>query len=162
MRLYLLAVLLLLGSCSAERHLAKAKKHIEIAKSKGAVIVPDTVWHYSYRLDTVYNNNTYQIKETIVDSFPYIVTNTIKTSLSRQERLAIEDQFKHLERMMRLQNDSLKLILKYQSKNHKQDKKTERVVVRQENKLNPWSWVVLAAIILLIIIVLKYGKSRSI
>lgn len=160
----LIVVLLLLSSCSAERHLAKAKKHIEIAKSKGAVIVPDTVWHYSYDLDTVYNveNNSYETKLIVKDSFPYIVTNTIKTSLSRQERLAIRDEFRHLEKMIKLQNDSIKLLLKYQYKNNKQNKKTDRTVSRKENKSNPWAWVALAGIVLLMIIIFKYGKSRSI
>ena len=162
--LRVLILLVLLSSCSAERHLAKAKKHIEIAKSKGAVIVPDSVWYYSYDLDTVYNvsNNSYETKLVLKDSFPYLVTNTIKTYMSRQERLAIRDQFKHLERMIKLQNDSIRQLLKYQYKNNKQNKKTDRTISRKENKSNPWAWVSLAAIALLTIIILKYGKSRTV
>lgn len=154
----LFIVLFLLYSCSAERHLMKAEKHIAIAKSKGAVIKSDTVWKYYYQSDTVYNKetNTFEVRHVVKDSFPYTVTNTIKSSMSKQERKYFEDMFKHMEKMMKLQNDSLKLALKFQTKQHKQDKKTERTVVRQENKSNPWVWVILAALLVLAIFLLKF------
>ncbi len=154
----LFIVLFLLYSCSAEKHLLKAEKHIAIAKSKGAVIKSDTVWKYSYTSDTVYNNetNTLEVRHVVKDSFPYTVTNTIKSSMSKQERKYFEDMFKHMEKMMKLQNDSLKLALKFQTKQHKQDQKTERTVVRQENKSNPWVWVILAALLVLAIFLFKF------
>jgi len=157
MKFYLAIVLLLLGSCSAEKHLAKAKKHIEIAKKKGAIVVPDTIWHYVYDTDTVFNytNNTYETKQVIKDSFPYTVTNTIRVGMTRQERKHFEDMFKHMEKMMKLQNDSLKLALKYQTKQHKQNKKTDRVVTRRENRSNPWIWVILAALLVVAIYLIK-------
>jgi hypothetical protein len=153
----LLIVLLLLSSCSAEKHLAKAKKHIDIAKRKGAVIKPDTIWHHVYETDTVWNytNNTFETRQIIKDSFPYTITNTISAGMTRQERKHFEDMFKHMEKMMRLQNDSLKLALRYQTKQHKQDKKTERTVTRQENKSNPWIWVILAALLVVAIYLIK-------
>lgn len=156
MRIILIAALLLV-SCSAEKHLAKAKKHIDIAKSKGAVIKPDTIWHYVYETDTVWNytNNTFETRNVIKDSFPYTVTNTISVGMTRQERKHFEDMFKHMERMMRLQNDSLKVALKFQTKQHKQDEKTERTVTRQENKSNPWIWVILAALLVVAIYLIK-------
>jgi len=154
----LLIALFLLYSCSAEKHLMKAEKHIAIAKSKGAVIKSDTVWKYHYEYDTVYNKetNTLEVRHLVKDSFPYTVTNTIKSSMSKQERKYFEDMFKHMEKMMKLQNDSLKLALKLQTKQHKQDQKTERTVVRQENKSNPWVWVILAALLVLAIFLLKF------
>jgi hypothetical protein len=154
----LFIVLFLLYSCSAEKHLMKAEKHIAIAKSKGAVIKSDTVWKYSYTSDTIYNKetNTLEVRHLVKDSFPYTVTNTIKSSMSKQERKYFEDMFKHMEKMMKLQNDSLRLALKFQTKQHKQDKKTERTVVRQENKSNPWVWVILAALLVLAIFLFKF------
>jgi hypothetical protein len=136
----------------------KAEKHIAIAKSKGAVIKSDTVWKYHYEYDTIYNKetNTLEVRHLVKDSFPYTVTNTIKSSMSKQERKYFEDMFKHMEKMMKLQNDSLKLALKFQTKQHNQDKKTERTVVRQENKSNPWVWVILAALLVLAIFLFKF------
>lgn len=145
-------------SCSVEKHLAKANKHIEIAKRKGAVIKPDTVWQYVYGVDTVYNNttNSFETRHIIRDSFPYTVTNTITSGITRQERKAMQDMFDHLEKMMKLQNDSLKMQLKSEDKQYKQDKKTERVETRQENKKSPWIWAVVAGLLLASIALLKF------
>jgi hypothetical protein len=147
----------LISSCSVEHHLSKAQKHIRIAKRKGASVIPDTVWHYRYTLDTVYNvkNNMYETRHVVKDSFPYVVTNTISAGMTRQERKAMEDMFKHMERMMKLQNDSLKLALKAEVKKHKQDEKTDRVVTRKENN-KPWAWVICAALLLLSIALIKF------
>ena len=72
MKLKLIYIILSLGflfSCSIEQHLSKAQKHIDIAKRKGAIIKPDTVWYYSYKLDTVWNvkNNTFETKQIRVE-----------------------------------------------------------------------------------------------
>jgi glutamyl-tRNA reductase len=157
MKFYLAIVLLLLGSCSAEKHLAKAKKHIEIAKKKGAIVVPDTIWHHVYDTDTVWNytNNTFETRQVVKDSFPYTITNTISSGMTRQERRHLDDMFKHMEKMMKLQNDSLKLALKYQTKQHRQNKKTDRLVTRRENRSNPWIWVILAALLVVAIYLIK-------
>ena len=147
-----------LVSCSIEHHLSKAQKHIDTAKRKGAVIKPDTVWHYSYKLDTVWNvqNNTFETKQIRVDSFPYQVTNTISAGMTRQERLLNESYFKHMEKMMKLQNDSLKLALKADVKKHKQDEKTDRTTVRKENG-KPWIWVICAGLLLASVALIKFG-----
>ena len=147
----------LISSCSVDHHLTKAQKHIRIAKRKGASVIPDTVWHYRYTLDTVYNvkNNMYETRHVVKDSFPYVVTNTISAGMTRQERKAMEDMFKHMERMMKLQNDSLKLALKAEVKKHKQDEKTDRVVTRKENS-KPWIWVIVAGLILVCVILIKF------
>jgi hypothetical protein len=132
-----------LVSCSIEHHLSKAQKHIDTAKRKGAVIKPDTVWHYSYKLDTVWNieNNTFETKQIRVDSFPYQVTNTISAGMTRQERLLNESYFKHMEKMMKLQNDSLAKVLKAAVKKNKQIQKTKRVIIRKEAM--PWKMMIL-------------------
>lgn len=147
----------LISGCSIEHHLSKAQKHIDIAKRKGAVVKPDTIWHYSYKIDTIWNqtNNTFETRHVVKDSFPYTITNTISAGMTRQERKHFEDMFKHMEKMMKIQNDSLKLALKFQTKQHKQNKKTDRTIVRQENKSNPWVWVILAALIVIAIFMLK-------
>jgi flagellar basal body-associated protein FliL len=147
-------------SCSVESHLSKAKKHIEIAKRKGAVIKPDTIWQYVYDTDTVYNNttNTYETKHIIKDSFPYTVTNTITSGITRQERKAMQDMFDHLEKMMKLQNDSLKMQLKSQDKQQKQEQKTDRIEVRKENKKSPWIiWGIVAGLLVLAILLFKFN-----
>lgn len=146
-------------SCSVEKHLAKAKKHIEIAKNKGAIIKPDTVWQYVYGIDTVYNNttNSFETRHIIRDSFPYTVTNTITSGVTRQERKAMQDMFDHFEKMMKLQNDSLKMQLKSNDKQHKQEKKAEIVQTRQENKKSPWIWVIVAGLLLASIVLFKFN-----
>jgi D-ribose pyranose/furanose isomerase RbsD len=151
-----IAVLIaLLNSCSIEHHLAKAQKHIDIAKRKGAVIKPDTVWHYEYKTETVFDTVTNTYKEILKkDSSVRTINNTIAPGMSRQERIALESYYKHLEKMMKLQNDSLSKELKAYIKTNRQQNKTQRYVIRQENK-QPWAWVILAAVILIIILVLK-------
>ena len=150
---------IIIFSCSVEKHLEKAKKHVEIAKRKGAVIKPDTVWQYIYDTDTVFNNitNSYETKQIIRDSFPYTVTNTITSGITRQERKAMQDMFDHLEQMMKLQNDSLKMKLKSEDKQNKQDNKTERIETRKENKKSPWIWVIAAGLLLASILLFKFG-----
>jgi hypothetical protein len=144
-----------LSSCSIEQHLAKAQKHIDIAKRKGAIIKPDTVWQYVYNKEIVYDTVTNTYKEILKkDSSIYTVNNNIAPVMSRQERKALEDYYKHLEKMMKLQNDSLGKQLKAYIKANKQENKTERVTTRIENK-QPWAWVILAVIILVIILVVK-------
>lgn len=154
--------IMLLGAfvsgCSIEHHLAKAQKHIDIAKRKGAIIKPDTVWHYKYETITEYDTvtNTFREKHVLKDSFPYQVTNTISAGMTRQERLAMESYFKHMEKMMKLQNDSLGKELKAQIKINRQDEKTNRVVVRKENK-TPWAWIIIPWSIIILFLVFKFG-----
>lgn len=119
------------------------------------MIKPDTVWQYKYTKETVFDTITNTYKEILKkDSTFQTITNTIAPGMSRQERLALEDYYKHLEKMMRLQNDSLGKEIKKLIKINGQNQKTEQIIVRQENK-QPWAWVILAAIILVIILVVK-------
>lgn len=148
----------ILGACSIEKHLSIAQKHIDIAKRKGAVINPDTMWQYKYEVDTVWNysNNTFETKHILKDSFPYAITTTISSGMTRQERLALEDMFRHMEKMMKLENRKLKTELKAEVKENKQNNKTARVVTRQENKKD-WLWIILPWAIIVGYIVIKYG-----
>lgn len=148
-------ILMTIASCSIEHHLAKAKKHIDIAKRKGAVIKPDTVWQYVYTKEVVFDTVTNTYKEILKkDSSFQTINNTISAGMSRQERLALESYYKHLEKMMKLQNDSLGKELKAFIKANKQENRTERVTTRIENR-QPWAWVVLAGFILAILVLLK-------
>jgi hypothetical protein len=59
--------------------------------------------------------------------------------------------------MMKLQNDSLKMKLKSEDKQNKQDNKTERVETRKENKKSPWIWVIVAGLLVVSIALIKLG-----
>jgi hypothetical protein len=152
--LLLLMLLLSFTGCSVEHHLAKSQKHKDTAIRKGAVVKPDTVWHYVHDKEVVYDSsqNKYFEKTIIKDSFPYFVTNTISAGMTKQERKALEAEFKHLERMMKLQNDSLTKQLKALTRINRQNKRTERVVIRQESK--PWMWIAISMISLVILVAL--------
>lgn len=151
-------LIVLLNSCSIEHHLSKAQKHIDIAKRKGAVIKPDTVWSYNYTKETVFDTITNTYKEILKkDSSFQTINNTISAGMTRQERLALEAYYKHLEKTMKLENAALSKELKAYIKANRQKNRTDRIITRIENR-QPWAWVILAAIVLLIILVLKYGS----
>ena len=145
-------------SCSIEHHLAKSQKHIDIAKRKGAVIVPDTVWQYKYTKETVFDTITNTYKEVLKkDSTVTTINNNISSGMSRQERKALESYYKHLEKMMKLGNDSLQKQLNNLVKLNKQNQKTERTIIRQENK--PWMWIAISLICIAVIVVLITFKK---
>ena len=151
----IISIVFLTHSCSIESHLNKAQKHIDIAKRKGAIIKPDTVWAYKYSKEIVFDTITNTYKEIIKkDSTATTINNNIAPVMSRQERLALEDYYKHLEKMMRLQNDSLGKALKAYIKANKQENKTESYIIKEKTK-EPWAWVIIAIVILIIILVLK-------
>ena len=146
--------------CSTEYHLSKSQKHLDIAKRKGAVIKPDTVWRYNYTKETVFDTITNTYKEVLKkDSTVSTITNTVSPGMSRQERKALESYYKHLEKMMKLQNDSLSKQLKALIKTNKQDNKTERVITRQENKNFPWFWFFIATSLILTFLIIKRFKK---
>ena len=149
--IFLYCLLWMLTSCSVEHHLSKAQKHIDIAKRKGAVIKPDTVWQYNYTKETVFDTITNTYKEILKkDSTISTINNTIAPGMSRQERLALESYYKHLEKMMKLSNDSLGKELKTLIKLNGQNQKTERIIVRQENK--PWMWIAISLVSLVLLV----------
>lgn len=125
---FVIGIMFAMASCSAERHLKKADKHIKKAIDKGAVITPDTLYKYIYRTDTLYDvkTDTYTITNTIVDSIPYLVTEKIYVPMSRQERLKYRDSLDHIRRLYKLQNERLKEAQKQKTKQVKQEQKTER------------------------------------
>lgn len=167
MRLYSLIftfiATLFLFSCSVEHHLSKAQKHIDIAKRKGAVIKPDTVWQYNYTKETVFDTITNTYREVVKkDSTFQTVNNVISAGMTKQERKALDDYYNHLEKMMKLQNDSLSKELKAFIKTNRQNKKTERTVVRQENKNFPWFWLILPWVIIALYIAYKLKLHKLI
>jgi cell division protein FtsN len=156
--LTLYVFLYFITSCSVEHHLAKSQKHIDIAKRKGAVIVPDTVWQYNYTKETVFDTITNTYKEVLrKDSTATTINNNITPGMSRQERKALDDYYKHLEKMMKLGNDSLQKQLNNLVKLNKQNQKTERTIIRQENK--PWMWIAISLICIAVIVVLITFKK---
>ena len=137
--------------CSTEYHLSKSQKHLDIAKRKGAVITPDTVWQYNYTKETIFDTLTNTYKEVVTkDSTIQTINNVISAGMSRQERLALEAGFKHLEKMMKLQNDSLKKQLNAATKINGQNQKTVRTIERIENK--PWMWVAISLVALVFLV----------
>ena len=139
--------LFIMYSCSTEHHLSKAQKHLDIAKRKGAIITPDTVWQYNYTKETIFDTLTNTYKEIVTkDSTIQTINNVISAGMSRQERLALEASFKHLEKMMKLQNDSLKKQLNAATKINGQNQKTIKTIERLENK--PWMWVAISLVAL--------------
>jgi len=146
-----LLIILTMYGCSIEHHLAKAQKHIDIAKRNGAVIKPDTVWKYNYTKETVFDTITKTYKEILKkDSTVQTINNTISAGMTRQERLALEANFKHLEKMMKLQNDSLNKQLKAVIKINGQNQKTIKTIERLENK--PWMWVAISLVALVFLV----------
>jgi len=138
-------------SCSTEHHLSKAQKHLDIAKRKGAVITPDTVWQYNYTKETIFDTITQTYKEILKkDSTLQTINNVISAGMTRQERLALEANFKHLEKMMKLQNDSLNKQLKAATKINGQNQKTIKTIERLENK--PWMWVAISLVALVFLV----------
>lgn len=143
--------LITMYSCSTEYHLSKSQKHLDIAKRKGAIITPDTIWQYNYTKETIYDTLTNTYKEIVTkDSTIQTINNVISAGMSRQERLALEAGFKHLERMMKLQNDSLKKQLNAATKINGQNQKTVRTIERLENK--PWMWVAISLVALVFLV----------
>jgi hypothetical protein len=156
-------LILCLSSCSIEHHLATAQKHIDIAKRKGAVIKPDTVWQYNYTKETVFDTVTNTYKELLKkDSSISTINNVIAPVMSRQERLALEDYYKHLEKMMRLQNDSLGKEIKKLIKVNGQNQHTQQVVAKQESKHFPWLWLILPWVIIALFIAYKLNLHKLI
>ena len=138
-------------SCSTEYHLSKSQKHLDIAKRKGAIVTPDTIWQYNYTKETIFDTLTNTYKEVVTkDSTIQTINNVISAGMSRQERLALEAGFKHLERMMKLQNDSLKKQLNAATKINGQNQKTVRTIERLENK--PWMWVAISLVALVFLV----------
>ena len=143
--------LITMYGCSTEYHLSKSQKHLDIAKRKGAIVTPDTIWQYNYIKETIFDTITKTYKEVITkDSIIQTINNVISAGMSRQERLALEAGFKHLERMMKLQNDSLKKQLNAATKINGQNQKTVRTIERLENK--PWMWVAISLVALVFLV----------
>ena len=70
--IFVYVMMVLFSSCSAERHLKIADKHIQKALSKGAKIDVDTAYTYIYKTDTIYDETINEVRfiETVFDSVP--------------------------------------------------------------------------------------------
>lgn len=167
----LLAILtLVLISCSGEKHLSYAQKHIEKAKKKGAFVKADTAYSYIYRTDTLYKDGKIvEITNTIIDSVPYKVVNTVTVPkhLSYQERKALKDSLEHVERMYQLETKRLDKLAKRNTELEKELRKGSKQQIKQNIKLAKFAkqtslastlkvfgWLALAVIC--IIILLKF------
>lgn len=159
--LSLLAIFTLtLISCSGEKHLELADKHIEKAKQKGAFVKVDTTYSYIYRTDTLYKNGKIvTITNTIIDSVAYQVVNTVTVPkhLDRQERKALKDSLKHVENMYSLETKRLnklarqnvaltKELRKGTNKQIQQNIKQARIEARG-NSIKWYDWIGLGLII---------------
>jgi anaerobic C4-dicarboxylate transporter len=72
----------------------------------------------------------------------------------------MESHFKHLEKMMKLENDKLQKQLKAATKQNGQNQKTERVIVKQENK--PWMWIAISLICIVMLAgIITYNRFKK-
>lgn len=131
-----LFLILLIASCSAEKHLELAEKHTQKAIEKGAVIKSDTAYTYIYRTDTLIKDGKVVLVPKI-DSIPYQVTNTVQVvkHLSRQERKALKDSMDHAEKMYKLETKRLDKLAKRNVSLTKELRKRTNALVKQNIKL---------------------------
>ena len=139
-----------------------AKYHLDKFYTKGGVITCDTI--YVPKIDTIHTKGVDG-----KDSLIYVVKNvpcncpkaTVETRwMTRFDNKRFKDSLKIVSRMY---SDSLKAVVK----NNKIDSKVEKVIVKQENKQQPW-WItflsvmgVIFIIIILTKILIKYIKTKS-
>lgn len=157
-------ILVFLSSCSAGHFVQKSEKFKQKAISKGAKY--ETVYKYVTKTDTLVDtlNNTVEIRTFVVDSVPYSVDVPVYVPVGRQERKRLKDSLRFAYRDHKLVVNALKDSLVQERKKHNATKKTERTVVRQENKSRWLMWLVIGIVIGLVIpmvikIVVKYLKS---
>jgi hypothetical protein len=121
-------MMVLFSSCSAERHLKIADKHIQKALSKGAKIDVDTAYTYIYKTDTIYDETINEVRfiETVFDSVPYLVTRKVYVPMSRQERLMYRDSLSHIRKLYELETKRVKVQEKEETKQVKAEEKRKK------------------------------------
>lgn len=137
-------ILLLLVSCTPQFHINKSKKHLTKAIDKGAVI--------NTEVETVTEIDTLRIYDTIVNDSTITIHKTIRTYekgeiryISKRDKRE-ENRLKKLlaKYRFKLSKDSLDFI-EYKAK---QEGRTARTTVRQENKkCKIWLWLLIGAAI---------------
>jgi ABC-type Na+ efflux pump permease subunit len=126
--IFVYVMMVLFSSCSAERHLKIADKHIQKALSKGAKIDVDTAYRYIYKTDTIYDETINEVRfiETVLDSVPYLVTRRVYVPMSRQERLMYRDSLSHIRKLYELETKRVKVQEKEETKQVKAEQKTKK------------------------------------
>lgn len=125
-----LLILILLTSCSMEHHLTKAER-------KGYRCDKKTIERTVIKLDTIRDHTTHEILR--VDT---LYTTEVETrylsryiSLTRQQRKAIQDSMRHVERMKDRQLDSLRRELTLANRVDRRDNRTDRVELRVQKAI---------------------------
>lgn len=126
--IFVYVMMVLFSSCSAERHLKIADKHIQKALSKGAKIDVDTAYTYIYKTDTIYDETINEVIfiETVFDSVPYLVTRKVYVPMSRQERLMYRDSLSHIRKLYELETKRVKVEEKEETKQVKAEQKRKK------------------------------------
>jgi len=144
-----LLILILLTSCSMEHHLTKAE-------NKGYRCDKETIERTVIKLDTIRDHTTREVIR--VDTLYTTETETRYLSryisLTRQQRKAIQDSMRHVERMKDRQLDSLRRELTLANRVDRRDNRTDRVELRvqkaiekfQNRKRGGLRWFVIGAI----------------
>lgn len=144
MRFFFIICLSFLYGCSAQKHIDLSKKHLKKAIQKGAVI--------NTEIETVTEIDTLRIYDTIVNDSTITIHKTIRTYekgeiryISKRDKRE-ENRLKKLlsKYRFKLSKDSLDFI-EYKAK---QEGRTARTTVRQENKKSKWwLWLLIGAAI---------------
>jgi hypothetical protein len=120
-----LLILILLTSCSMEHHLTKAE-------NKGYRCDKETIERTVIKLDTIRDDTTHEIVR--VDTLYTTETETRYLSryisLTRQQRKAIQDSMRHVERMKDRQLDSLRRELTLANRVDRRSNATDKVELR--------------------------------
>ena len=120
-----LLILILLTSCSMEHHLTKAE-------NKGYRCDKQTIERTVIKLDTIRDHITREVIR--VDTLYQTETETRYLSryisLTRQQRKAIQDSMKHVERMKDRQLDSLRRELTLANRVDRRGNATDKVELR--------------------------------
>jgi hypothetical protein len=116
---------LLLASCSMEHHLQKAER-------KGYRCDSETIERTTYRFDTIRDEITNEVLR--VDTLYIREVETRQMSryirLTRQERKAIQDSMRHVQRMKDKHIEYFRREIARSNKEHRREQRTARVEAR--------------------------------
>jgi len=126
----LLIFALLLTSCRT------AQWHYQKAIDKGMTFEPTIDTVYTYRLDTIRDVLTNEILrvDTIRQTTIRTVEKAVFVNMTRQERLAIQDSMKHIQKMYKLETVRKDKEIKHLKKIINDIEKTKQVQAKQTGK----------------------------
>ena len=166
----LTALLSGLVGCSLQHHLEKRDHHTEKAIEKGAQFKKEI--EYVYEIKTkdslIYiDGEELLIEVPVIDSFPYEVERISYVPMSRQERLHLRDSMKYAHKELKIDLKRFKVLadmyqdsLKHERKINRQENKTERTQIRQENKGSGWLiWLIIGMALGVIFTLLVLKRS---